>query len=206
MRLKFGGRGASFRVSSATKSPSSWIAGETVEAALEADRRPRLLAHAGTAAERAADVSRPDLREVLELEQSPNRAVEIARTSSGSTARSGRARSPTKSESPVITSHGAPERDSSSTTNAMWSGRWPGVARAAMRTPATCTASPSASGSCSNSTAARSETWMVAPVADRRRPRPETWSACVCVSRMCVIWKLCSPPGPGSPRPPTSDR
>ena len=28
---------------------------------------------------------------------------------------------------------------------------------------------------------------MVAPVADRRRPRPETWSACVCVSRMCAI-------------------
>ena len=53
--------------------------GKAVEAALEADRRPRLLAHAGATAEGAADVSRPDLREVLELEQAPDRVVEIAR-------------------------------------------------------------------------------------------------------------------------------
>ena len=46
--------------------------GETkkpVEAALEADRRAGLLAHPGPAAERAADVARPGLGEVAELEE-----------------------------------------------------------------------------------------------------------------------------------------
>jgi hypothetical protein len=50
-----------------------------VEAPLEADRRAGLLAHPGAAAERAADVARPDLDEVLVLEQARERAVEPAR-------------------------------------------------------------------------------------------------------------------------------
>jgi hypothetical protein len=42
---------------------------QPVEAALEADRGAGLLAHAGPAAERAADVAGPGFREVVELEQ-----------------------------------------------------------------------------------------------------------------------------------------
>src|ERR671924_598648 len=51
---------------------------QRVEAALEAERRARLLAHPRAAAERAADVSRPDLEEVLVLQQPPERAVQVA--------------------------------------------------------------------------------------------------------------------------------
>ena len=52
---------------------------EAVEAALEADGRARLLAHPGAAAERAADVARPDLGEVAEREQALDRLVQAAR-------------------------------------------------------------------------------------------------------------------------------
>src|ERR671922_172937 len=51
---------------------------QRVEAALEAERRARLPAHPRAAAERAADVSRPDLEEVLVLQQPPERAVQVA--------------------------------------------------------------------------------------------------------------------------------
>src|SRR5882672_4553126 len=47
--------------------------------------------------------------------------------SCASTARSGRAASPTNSESPVSTSHGSSPRERSITANAQCSGRWPGV-------------------------------------------------------------------------------
>ena len=47
--------------------------------------------------------------------------------SRASTARSGRATSPTKSESPVSTSQGSSAREPSTTEIAQCSGRWPGV-------------------------------------------------------------------------------
>jgi hypothetical protein len=52
---------------------------QAVEAPLEADRRPGLLAHPRATAERAADVPGPGLREVVELEQPPDGAEELAR-------------------------------------------------------------------------------------------------------------------------------
>src|SRR5204863_9153508 len=52
---------------------------QRVEAPLEADRRPGLLARAGAAAERAADVPRPDLDEVVALEQEVERPAELPR-------------------------------------------------------------------------------------------------------------------------------
>src|SRR5919204_5438099 len=52
---------------------------QRVEAALEAERRPGLLAHPRAAAERAADVRRPDLEEVLLLEQLAEGAVQVSR-------------------------------------------------------------------------------------------------------------------------------
>src|SRR5205823_11749256 len=51
---------------------------QRVEAPLEAERRAGLLAHPSAAAERAADVRRPDLEEVLLLEEPPERAVQLA--------------------------------------------------------------------------------------------------------------------------------
>ena len=52
---------------------------QPVEAALEPDRRARLLAHAGAAAERAADMPGPHLREVAESEEALHRGVQPAR-------------------------------------------------------------------------------------------------------------------------------
>ena len=69
MRLKLGGCGVSSSVSARTKALSSGLAREKIEAALEADRRAGLLAHPPAAAERPADVTRPRLREIVELEE-----------------------------------------------------------------------------------------------------------------------------------------
>ena len=63
----------------------------------------------------------------------PNERKRPRAPSSASTARSGRARSPTKSESPVKSIQGSSPRLASSKTNERCSGRWPGVATALMR-------------------------------------------------------------------------
>ena len=57
-----------------------------------------------------------------------------AAPSRGSTARSGRATSPTKSESPLSTATGSPPRSASRSRNEVCSGRWPGVWIASIET------------------------------------------------------------------------
>ena len=68
--------------------------------------------------------------------------------SCASTARSGRPASPTKSESPVRTSHGSSPRERSITAKQQCSGRWPGVWIVRRTTSPTSTSVPSSSGSC----------------------------------------------------------
>ena len=53
--------------------------GVGIRAPLAADRRRRLLAHAGAAAHRAADVAGPDLDVVAQAEQAVQRRVQLAR-------------------------------------------------------------------------------------------------------------------------------
>ena len=111
--------------------------------------------------------------------------------SSFSTARSGRATSPTNSVSPVSTAHGSsPPRLVSTSRNAVCSGRCPGVCSARIRSAPISSSQPSSNGSWSYAGSASVWMWMVAPVAAARRPCPETWSAWLCVSRMCSI---CTP-------------
>ncbi len=97
-----------------------------VELPLEADRRRRLRAHR-RAAQRPRDVPGIDLDAVAEVDEAPKRRNSPSAPSRDSTARSGRAASPTKSESPVSTSHGSPPRVVSTIAKAQCSGRWPGV-------------------------------------------------------------------------------
>ena len=63
----------------------------------------------------------------------PQRPEHARAPSSRSTARSGRAMSPTNSESPVSTAHGSGPRAVSVSTNAVCSGRCPGVCSARTR-------------------------------------------------------------------------
>ena len=97
-----------------------------VGAALEADRRRGLRAHR-RAAERAGDVAREDLDAVPELGEAAQAVEEALGALLASTARSGRPASPTKSESPVRTSHGSSLRERSITAKQQCSGRCPGV-------------------------------------------------------------------------------
>ena len=64
-----------------------------------------------------------------------------------STARSGRAMSPTKSVSPVSTAQGSSPRSVSISANAVCSGRWPGVWSARTRTLPSSSSQPSSNGS-----------------------------------------------------------
>ena len=98
----------------------------------------------GPAAQRAAEVAGPDLGRVgqrEELARCSERKMSRA-PSSLSTARSGRAMSPTNSVSPVSTAHGSSLRAVSISANAVCSGRWPGrvqrahVQRAELELPA----------------------------------------------------------------------
>ena len=68
--------------------------------------------------------------------------------SSFSTARSGRAMSPTNSESPVSTAHGSSPRAVSISANAVCSGRCPGVCSARTTTEPSASSQPSSNGSC----------------------------------------------------------
>ena len=69
----------------------------------------------------------------------------------------------------------------------MCSGRWPGVSIATMRTSPSSTVVPSPTAWLSKATSSAFGTWIVAPVASASRPRPETWSAWLCVSSTCRI-------------------
>ena len=69
--------------------------------------------------------------------------------SSLSTARSGRAMSPTNSVSPVSTAHGSSERSVSMSANAVCSGRWPGVCIARTVIEPSSSSQPSSIGLCS---------------------------------------------------------
>ena len=90
-----------------------------------------------------------DLDAVRELEQAPQRVEETLRALDGApTARSGRAASPTKSESPVSTSQGSSPRERSVTVRQQCSGRWPGVWMTRSTTAPTSISSPSRIGSC----------------------------------------------------------
>ena len=111
--------------------------------------------------------------------------------SRASTARSGLATSPTKSESPLSTAHGSSPREVSKRTNEVCSGRCPSVSIASTRTSPSSSDQPSAIASCAYSASASSLMWMVAPVARASRPWPETWSAWLCVSRTCSIFTPC---------------
>ena len=98
-----------------------------VEAALEADRRRRLRAHRG-AAERAGDVAGEDLDAVAELERGGAGCGTGPRRPPAPRPRDRAApASPTKSESPVRTSHGSSPRERSITAKQQCSGRCPGV-------------------------------------------------------------------------------
>ena len=108
---KFGGWGGSSAVARSTKRSSSSSAKQLVVPALVADRRGDLHVHAGPAAERAAEVPGPDLacRAARAASRAGERKMPRA-PSSLSTARSGRATSPTNSVSPVSTAHGSSPR------------------------------------------------------------------------------------------------
>ncbi len=67
--------------------------------------------------------------------------------SSFSTARSGRAMSPTNSESPVSTAHGSGARSLSISRKAECSGRWPGTCSARTWTRPSSSVQPSSKGS-----------------------------------------------------------
>ena len=116
-----------------------------------------------------------------------------AAPSRGSTARSGRATSPTNSESPVRTAH----RVAAAAGVAQQEGGVlgpvaRGVDRLDRRPPRPARpCQPSANGSCSYSAPASSLTWIVAPVARASRPWPETWSAWLWVSSTCSIRTPC---------------
>ena len=104
---------------------------ERLAGALEADRRGDLQVHARAAAERAAEVAGPHLARLGEVQQRVvQRAEDVARALRLVTARSGRAMSPTNSESPVRTAHGWSLRAVSVSANAVCSGRCPGVCSA----------------------------------------------------------------------------
>ena len=103
------------------------------------------------------------------------------------TARSGRAASPTKSESPVRTSHGSSARERSITARQVCSGRCPGVWIARRTTSPSTTSAPSSNGSCSYDTSAAGWIEIGTPCSSARRPWPERWSACVCVSIVRTI-------------------
>ena len=95
--------------------------------------------------------------------------------------------SPTNSESPVSTAHGSGPRAVSVSTNAVCSGRCPGVCSARTRSAPSDSSQPSSNGSCAYSAPASRWMWMTAPVAAASRLWPDTWSAWVCVSSTCSI-------------------
>ena len=99
--------------------------------ALEPDRRGGLVVDPGAPAHRAAEVPGPELDLVGERQQPLVQRAEDrrARPRACSIARSGRATSPTNSESPVSTAHGPSPRLASRSTNEVCSGRWPGCGR-----------------------------------------------------------------------------
>ena len=66
-----------------------------------------------------------------------------------STARSGRAMSPTNRLSPVSTAHGSVPRAVSTSANEVCSGRWPGVWIARTRSIPSSSSKPSSNGTCS---------------------------------------------------------
>ena len=138
-RLMFGGFGAEIEAESATKSASVsiWSAGlkrrskPIVEEPLELIALPQ-----SEPATWPGNTSTPSGR-------SSNRRSEwksLSAPSCAPTARSGRAASPTKSESPVRTSHASSARERSITARHVCSGRWPGVwiARSTTAPSSTC--------------------------------------------------------------------
>ena len=169
MRLKFGGWWARLPVSARTKPSSSSRASSRLK------RRSKPIVVTGFSLIPAPPQSDPPMCPGQTSAKSPSARSRFSEAksprapSSGSTARSGRATSPTKSESPVTTSHGSSPRLPSATRYAVCSGRCPGVVSAVIVTSPTVTVSPSAIGSCSNSTPAVAGTWMIAPVAFARR-------------------------------------
>ena len=76
---------------------------------------------------------------------------------------------------------------SPSTTNAQCSGRCPGVCTTWISTEPTRTTSPSSTGSNGYSGSASGWIETGTPCSSARRPCPETWSACVCVSSTRTI-------------------
>ena len=143
-----------------------------VEAALEADRRRRLRAHRG-AAERARRRGRGR----------PRRRRRARRAGAGSgrgpprlpaprPRDPGRPASPTKSESPVRTSHGSSPRERSITAKQQCSGRWPGVWIVRRTTSPTSISVPSSSGSCGKVASASRCTRIGMPCSSARRPWP----------------------------------
>src|SRR3954454_7035987 len=91
--------------------------------------------------------------------------------SSLSTARSGRAMSPTNSVSPVSTAQGSSERAVSMSANAVCSGRWPGVCSARTFSAPSPSSQPSSNGSWSYSGPASEWMWTGAAVAATKRAR-----------------------------------
>jgi hypothetical protein len=100
-----------------------------------------------------------------------------------------------RTASPVSSIHGSAERAWSVTTYAWWASACPGVATARSSVLPSLTTSPSASARCSKSAPAPSGMYAVAPVRSTSAGRPETWSACRCVSKtatICAPWASAS--------------
>ena len=122
---------------------------------------------------------------------------QLARAASGrcrarpppcSTARSGRAMSPTNRVSPVSTAHGSGAARGVDQRERGVLGPVAGRVQRAHAHRCRARAPSRRRTARGRSRAAASRwTWIVAPVAAASRPWPETWSAWLCVSRMCSI-------------------
>ena len=94
----------------------------------------------------------------------------------------------------------------STTTKQQCSGRCPGVCRTRILTSPSEISSRPRAGRADTRRSAAGWTRPGTPCSSASRPCPETWSACVCVSRTRVIRTCRSPPRRGTARSRTRDR
>ena len=189
--LKFGGCGPSSASARSTKSSSSSIVQQLVVAPLVADRRATTFMSIpgpphidpprwpGQTSVSGGSASRRSCSE-RKMPRAP---------SSLSTARSGRAMSPTNSVSPVSTAHGSAPRCGvdERERGVLWAVARACASRGRVTQPSS-SSQPSSNGSCVVVGLRASRwTWIVAPVAAASRPWPETWSAWLWVSSTCSM-------------------
>ena len=145
----FGGRSPSVETASSTNSSSS----RTRSARLCARSKPIVertccRSRSSRRASRRGGRARPRRRRAALSSRSCSERKIPPAPSRGSTARSGRATSPTKRESPVRTAQGSPPRSASRSRKEVCSGRCPGVCTASISTSPRRRRQPSANASC----------------------------------------------------------